>query len=176
MKALALCGVALASLLLTSCSGSGSDPAPPPDEVADVAWSPCDGLTAARVSEIAGEPMLEQTGTVDQPRCTFTPRTEGGAAYDVNYLWFDGGLDDALDAMGAVSSQLHQVSVPGADSARIAVRERNSGIVVTGFVQTNGLVQSVNAVHLAPYDKRALVTSTTDLLAELARQAPATAP
>lgn len=169
MRALALCGLALASLLLTGCSGS--DPAPP-DDVADVGWSPCDGLTAARVSEIAGEPMEEQDGTTDRPRCTFTPKTEGGAAYDVNFLLFDGGLDAALDAMGAVSSQLHPVTVPGADSARIAVRERESGIAVTGFVQVGGLVQSVNAAHLPPYDRDALVASTTDLLAELVRQAP----
>ena len=169
MRALALSGLALASLLLTACSGSESAP---PDDVADVGWSPCDGLTAERVSEIAGEPMEEQTGTTDQPRCTFTPTTEGGAAYDVNFLLFDGGLDAALDAMGAVSSQLHPVTVPGADSARIAVRERKSGIAVTGFVQVGGLVQSVNAAHLAPYDRDALVASTTDLLAELVRQAP----
>lgn len=71
----------------------------------------------------------------------------------VSYLWFDGGLD----------------------AARIAVRERRSGVLVTGFVQTEGLVQNVNAVHLEPYDRRALVTlvtSTTALLAALARTAP----
>ncbi len=64
------------------------------------------------------------------------------------------------------------MSVPGADAARIVVRERESGILVTGFVQTDGLVQSVNAVQLAPYDKDAIVTSATDLLAALAREAP----
>jgi hypothetical protein len=164
----------LAALLLTACSDSepGADDTHDIDDVAGVAWSPCDGLTADRVSEIAGEPMLVQTGTSDQPRCTFTPETEGGTAYDVNYLLFDGGLEDALAAMGAGSARLRPVDVPGADAARIAVRERESGILVSGFVQTAGLVQSVNAVHLSPYDRGALVASTTDLLAELVTQAP----
>lgn len=168
MRAAAL-GVALAALLLSSCSGEEE---PDADDVAGVAWSPCDGLTAERVSEIAGEPMVEQTGTQDEPRCTFTPETEGGAVYDVNYLFFDGSLDDALDAMGTASVRLRPVEVPGAESARIAVRERETGILVAGFVQTDGLVQSVNAVHLVPYDEDALVASTTDLLGELVTQAP----
>lgn len=169
MRAAALAGALLASMLLTACSG---DEKPEVDDVTAVAWSPCDGVTAAEVSRIAGEPMVAQTGTTEQPRCAFTPETEGGPAFDVNYLSFDGGLDAALDAMGGASSRLRSVPVPGADAARVAVRERESGILVTGFVQTGGLVQSVNAVHLAPYDKDALVTSTTELLAALVREAP----
>jgi len=165
-----LAGVALAALLLTACSSDAD--LPEGDELTGVGWSPCDGLTAAKVSRIVGEPMEMQTGTTDQPRCTFTPVTEGGPAYDVSYLLFDGGLDEALDAMGAASTLLEPVAVPGAEAARIAVRERDSGTLVSGFVQTDGLVQSVNAVGLAPYDKDALVDTTTDLLAELAEQAP----
>jgi threonine dehydratase len=39
-------------------------------------------------------------------------------------------------------------------------------------VQTDGLVQSVNAVQVRPYDERAVVAGTRVLLGELARQAP----
>jgi hypothetical protein len=165
----ALAGVLLAPLLLAACSGAEE---PSADNVAAVAWNPCDGVGADQVSRIAGEPMVAQTGTAEQPRCVFTPETEGGPAYEVSYLWFDGGLDAALDSMGAASTRLRPVSVPDAVSARLAVRERESGILVTGFVQTDGLVQSVNAVQIASYDKEALVTSTTALLAALAREAP----
>lgn len=163
-----------AAALLAGCSSSPSDPAPSADasKAPEVGWSPCDGLTEAAVTRIAGAPVTMQTGTTDQPRCTFVPRDKGGPAYDVSYLFFDGGLGRALDSMGAIATQLHPVSVPGADAARIAVRERRSGILVTGFVQTKGLVQSVNAVQLRPYDKDAIVTSTTALLAALARKAP----
>jgi hypothetical protein len=172
VRAARLSGAVLASLLLAACSSGESPDEPTGDELVAVAWSPCDGVTAAEVSRIAGEPMVEQAGTTEQPRCVFTPETEGGPAFDVNYLWFDGGLDEALDSMGAASEQLRPVSVPGADAARIAVRERASGVLVSGFVQTEGLVQSVNAVQIAPYDKDAMVTSTTALLAALAREAP----
>lgn len=162
-----------AAALLAGCSSSPEGaPSDRQSQAADVAWNPCDGLTAAGVSRIAGERVTVRTGTADQPRCTFVPQRKGGPAYDVSYLWFDGGLDAALDSMGGISGQLRPVTVPGADAARIAVRERRSGILVTGFVQTRGLVQSVNAVHLRPYDRQAFVTSTTALLAALARAAP----
>ena len=165
--------VVAAAVLLAGCSSSPGDaPTAQESKAADVAWNPCDGLTASGVSRLAGERVTMQTGTADQPRCTFVPVAKGGPAYDVSYLWFDGGLDAALDSMGAAGAQLRPVRVPGADAARIAVRERSSGILVTGYVQTEGLVQSVNAVHLSPYDRAAFVTSATDLLAALARAAP----
>jgi hypothetical protein len=46
-------------------------------------------------------------------------------------------------------------------------------VLVSGFVQTEGLVQSVNAVQLRPYDERAVVSGTRRLLAALAAHAPA---
>jgi hypothetical protein len=137
-----------------------------------VAWSPCDGLTAARVSRLLGEPVREHDGTASQPQCTFVPQERGGAAYQVSYLWFDGGLDAALRSTGRLGSQLRPVRVPGADAARLAVARRASGVLTTGFVQTDGLVQSVNAVQVRPYDERAVVAGTRALLGELARQAP----
>ncbi|WP_460831659.1 hypothetical protein [Nocardioides hungaricus] len=170
MRAVAL-AVATAAAL-TGCSGSPeAEPAPAPTGVAGVAWSPCDDLTARQVGEIAGEPVKERTGTRASPRCTFVPATKGGPAYDVSYLFFDGGLDAALAAMGTVGKQLESVDVPGAEAARLAVKERKDGVLVTGFVQADGLVQSVNAVRLEPYDSDALVRSVTDLMALLAKNA-----
>ena len=164
------------TVALTACSAEDAEPeAPDAADVSDaagVSWSPCDELTAKQVGAIAGEAVKENNGTEDAPRCVFLPVEKGGPAYDVSYLFFDGGLDTALDAMGTVAEQLEPVDVPGAEAARIAVRERTDGILVTGFVQTEGLVQSVNAVQLEGFDRDRLVTSTTALLAELARQAP----
>lgn len=169
MRAVAL-AVAMA-VLLTGCATS-EDPEPTAADAAGVDWSPCDKLTARQVAALAGERMKENTGTTDAPRCVFLPVAKGGAAYDVSYLFFDGGLDTALDAMGTVSEQLESVEVAGADAARLAVRERNDGILVTGFVQTDGLVQSVNAVRLEPYDRDTMVESTMELMALLVEHAP----
>ena len=174
MRPAALAVVVLAALVTTSCSSDGSaGDEPSGDDIKAVAWSPCDDLTAERVSEVVGEQVTEQNGTTTEPRCAFTPETEGGAAYDVNYLLFTGGLDAALDAMGAAGTQLRPVTVPGANAARIAVRAKDTGLLVTGFVETDGLVQSVNVAELAPYDRDAVVASTTALLAELVKNAPA---
>ena len=166
---------------ITAATGcSSQEPEPPAAAIASAAaqvgWSPCDALPADTVGGLVGERVSQETGTTDAPRCTFTPRTEGGAAYAINYLWFDGGLDAALDAAqetaGASAAQLRPITVAGAESARIAVRTQESGILVTGFVQTPGLVQSVNAAQPTPYDERRVVRGTKALLAELARRAP----
>lgn len=159
------------AVVLTGCASS-EEPEPTAADAAGVDWSPCDELTAKEVGAIAGQPVTENNGTQDAPRCVFLPVEEGGPAYDVSYLFFDGGLDTALDAMGTVAEQLEAVDVPGAEAARVAVKERKDGILVTGFVQTDGLVQSVNAVQLEGADREQLVTSTTDLLAELVANAP----
>lgn len=179
MRALTLAALAAAVLALGGCSSSdgsgGSDPdaGAAASEAAGVGWSPCDGLSAKRVTQLVGSTVTMETGTADGPRCTFLPATEGEPAYDVSYLFFDGGLDNALTAMGQAGTQLEKVDVPGAESARLAVKTKRSGVLVTGFVQTRGLVQSVNAVDLRPYDEGDLVAATTALMTELAAEAPA---
>ena len=165
--------------LATACTADEEDPPPAAPDASTgvgVAWSPCDGLTAAQVGRLVGEQMIEQTGTAEEPRCTFTPAAEGGPAFDVSYLWFDGSLNEALDAMGSASARLRPATVDGADAARLAVRERASGVLVTGFVQTRGLVQSVNAVQLKPYTSAQVVAGTVGLLEALVRAAPDSPP
>lgn len=159
--------------MLAACSSDTNDQEPDPAaSAAAVGWSPCDGLTAESVEALVGQPVTEVDGTADQPRCTFTPVEKGGAAYGVSYLFFDGGLDEALAAMGAAGSTLEPVEIEGAEAARIAVDARDDGLLVTGFVQTEGLVQSVNAVQLTPYDEQQVVSGTRRLLATLAERAP----
>jgi hypothetical protein len=172
MRAVATLAAAALALVVTGCSSEEPRASDAESAAANVAWSPCDDLTAATVRDLVGEPVTERTGSVTAPRCTFVPKRTGGAAYDISYLWFAGGLDEALDAMGAAGTQLEPVDVAGADAARLVVRTQRSGVLVTGFVQTDGLVQSVNAVELAPYDRAQLVAGTKSLLAELAAEAP----
>jgi hypothetical protein len=176
MRALILVAALTAATALAGCSSDGSDPSsassPDASDIAGVAWSPCDDLTAASVSRLVGAAVKEDNGTPEAPRCTFTPARAGGAAYDVSYLWFDGGLDAALDTMGASGAQLKKVDVAGADAARLVVSAKRSGVLVTGFVQTDGLVQSVNAVQIAPYDEAQVVDGTKALLGALAERAP----
>ena len=39
--------------------------------------------------------------------------------------------------------------MPGADAARLVVNANRKATLVTGFVQTGGLIETVNAVQLA---------------------------
>jgi hypothetical protein len=178
MRTHAIVVAVLAAAALAGCSSSDDTPTADPSQAAsaaDVGWSPCDGLDVATVSRFTGEEMNENTGTADLPRCTFTPVVKGGPAFDVNYLWFDGGLTEALDSMGKVPGTDTDMDVPGADAARLVVHARRPAIFVTGFAQSGGLVQSVNTVQLRPYDERSVVEATTRLLATLVREAPADA-
>jgi hypothetical protein len=165
----------LAAAALAGCTSSDDTPTADPSQAASAAavgWSPCDGVDAATVSRFTAEEMTENTGTADQPRCTFTPVQKGGPVLDVNYLWFDGSLAEALDSVGKVPGVTTDIEVPGADAARLVVHARRPAIFVTGFVQSGGLVQSVNTVQLKPYDERSVTEATTKLLATLAREAP----
>ena len=179
MRAVVVALGAAGLIALAGCSSSDSSPeaesSPDPSDIMGVGWSPCDDLTARSVSRLVGSAVKENDGTATAPRCTFTPVPTGGPAYDVSYLWFDGGLDAALDAMGASGAQLKSVDVAGAEAARIVVRAQKSGVLVTGFVQTDGLVQSVNAAQVAPYDQKQVTAGTKALLTELAEHAPAPA-
>jgi hypothetical protein len=174
VKAPVLAAALLAAVLTAGCSAGSESPDPTAavSDAADVGWSPCDGLDAAQVGRFAGEQLAEQTGTADQPRCAFTPVAKGGPAFDVNYLFFDGGLDEAWRTMGEVQGRVSRIDVPGADAARLVVHARRPAVLVTGFVQSGGLVQSVNAVQLRPYDEQRVVEATRQLLAALVRAAP----
>lgn len=172
MRAVIATITAAGLLALSGCSSD--EKSPDSSDIMATAWSPCDDLTAATVSRLVGEQVHEDNGTPEVPRCTFTPVAKGGAAYDLSYLWFDGGLDAALDTMGATGAQLKPVDVAGAEAARLVVSPSKTGVLATGFVQTAGLVQSVNAAQLSPYDRKRVAAGTTALLAELAKNAPTT--
>jgi hypothetical protein len=171
MRALVAAATAAALLGVAGCSGGGSDD-PDSADIAALSWSPCDDLTAAAVGDLVGSPVKEHDGTETAPRCTFTPVEKGAPAYDVSYLWFDGGLDDALTAMGATGTQLEPIDIPGATAARMVVRPQKTGVVATAFVETDGLVQSVNAAQITPYDEDLVVSGTKALLTALVENAP----
>jgi hypothetical protein len=53
------------------------------------------------------------------------------------------------------------------------VNTSRKATLVTGFVQTGGLVETVNAVQLGSSEPGAVVRATRTVLATLARHAPA---
>ena len=163
----ALVAVLLAAATLAACSGVPPRPDVPRARQHDDRRSGGRRLEPLRRPHRRhGQPPRRRSGArrttappthpaAPSPRCA-----KGGAAYDVSYLWFDGGLDAALDAMGATGAQLEPVDVAGAEAARLVVDPSKTGVLVTGFVQTDGLVQSVNAAQLAPYDRNQVVATT----------------
>ncbi|MBC9732552.1 DUF3558 family protein [Nocardioides marmotae] len=136
-------------------------------------WNPCDDLTAAEVGRLLGEEVREEVGEPGAMRCTFVPVAEGGATIDVNYLWFDGSFAEAWDSIGAdVAGKVRDVDVPTAEAARTVEQVTDDAAVVTGFVQTGGLIESVNAIVLDPAERDRLVRATRGMLRLLSERAP----
>lgn len=176
-------GVVLVAVLaagtLTGCSG---DPAPEdvaPTTEAEPAWNPCSGLDAETVGADFGAVFNTRVGSPDAPECTYTPQADGGPAFEVNYQTYAGSLEDLMETFGLLEEEgrttVDAPDVAGADDARIIVdlppEQDDDTINITAFVQNGQLVQVVNALQPAPYDRDALVASVKALLADLAANA-----
>lgn len=168
------------ALVVAGCSG-GDEPALPPrtpipTELAEPKYNPCDALDPTEVADLFGAAFDQQTGTDQEPRCTFTPTVEGETVLDINYELYGGTLEDIVTQLGdpGDTSELRQPRVPGASGARIVIDSASDALAVTGLVRNGRLVQVVNALDLTPYDKEATVSAVRQLMTTLAAQAQET--
>ncbi|MCA1981790.1 DUF3558 family protein [Nocardioides nematodiphilus] len=183
----------LAPLALAGCGGAAdngatSDPTPAPASASTPATSsasssasptgkpfnPCDGLDVAAISQALGSPLKLATGTAAEPRCALLPKKHGDPTFELSYLWFDGGLDAAWQAItdkpaGAVT----EPQIKGADATKLIVQRKKSGYLVSAFMQNGDLIQSLNGAALPPYDASAMQRATTAILTQLSAAAPA---
>ena len=172
---------ALAVLLtLAGCSSSSSSSSSAPEKAPDptptatpATWNPCSGLDAKRVGRALGARVTEETGTPDNPRCAFLPVSKDGPTLNVTYTQFDGSFERAWTSMGHIDGAVRDLDIAGATAARVVVNRSPKAVFVTGFVQSHGLIETVNAVQLRPYDATAVTAATRDVLATLVARAPA---
>ncbi|WP_435746456.1 hypothetical protein [Nocardioides sp. SYSU DS0663] len=153
--------------LLGACSEEPEQTGPPP-----TSWSPCSDLEPEEVSALLGEEVTEETGATGVERCTYVPVAEGGPTLDLNYLWFDGPFEEAWDTIGDVAGRVQDLEVPTADGARMVVQTTDEAVVVTAFVQTGGLVESVNGISLDTDDRGRLVRAARGVIRLLSARAP----
>ncbi|GGO74236.1 DUF3558 family protein [Nocardioides deserti] len=168
-------------LLLAGCSGGGGDEDEPAGASphggattpAATSWNPCDDVEPEEVGELLGSAVTEEDGEPGAMRCTYLPVEEGGPTLDVNYLWFDGSFAEAWETIGGdVAGRVSDLDLPTADAARTVVQVTDDAVVVTGFVQTGGLIESVNAIVLDPGQRDSLLRATRGLLRLLSERAP----
>ncbi|WP_309650003.1 hypothetical protein [Nocardioides sp.] len=163
-------GLGLAATLV-ACGGE----APATDPAAAVPttplWNPCDGLTAEGVGEVLGADVTMDAGRPAAPRCAFTPAEEGGAAVDANYVLFPAGLDEAWDTMGQLDGAVTNPTIAQADDARMVVNIDGGSLLVTGFVQNDDLIQVVNLVDPAPYDRAVGLRAVRQVMTDLSAHA-----
>ncbi len=176
----ALLGLLLAALLLAGCSGDDETEAVAPrtelpSTPAEALWNPCSALDRAEVNELFDVDFSQQTGTPAAPVCTFTPTREGRVVIDVNYNLFQGTLRDIVRQLGTPNAEGATLTAPRlrhADGARIiSTIDEDDTLAVTGFVRNGRLIQVVNAIDPAPYDKPAIVRGVRALMNRLAERA-----
>lgn len=174
----ALLAVALAaSTALSACSGDEpAQIAPPEPQVsAEPAWNPCSGLDIETVTELFGTTYTTRLGTAEAPVCTFAPQTDGEPVVDVNYQTFPGSLGELLKTFGQTEvpgrTQVTTPDVEGADDVRLIIDGNDGTFVATAFVRNGLLVQILNVLDLAPYDRRELLRGVDVLMADLAANA-----
>lgn len=163
----------LAGLGAGCADGSGgAETADPEAEAPAPAWNPCSSLEPAVVSETYATTFATRVGSADAPTCTFAPQSEGEPVLDVNYQLFAGSLGELLETFGETEEEgrtsVLTPTVPGADDARLIVDTGDDTFVLTGFVQSGPLVQIVNVLDPAPYDRDRLLNATETVMADLA--------
>ena len=137
-------------------------------------FNPCDGLDVAAITTTLGSPLKRVTGTAGTPRCALLPKQHGDPTFELSYLWFDGGLDAAWQAItDKPAGTVTEPHVPGADATKLIVQRKDSGYVVSAFMQNGNLIQSLNGVALPPYDAHAMQRATMAILTQLSAAAPA---
>ncbi|MCD4533267.1 hypothetical protein LRP67_04125 [Nocardioides sp. cx-169] len=141
--------------LLTACSDD--EPPPSPHGEAADPWNPCDGITPAQARKAFGTAFTIDEGAEGEPRCVLTPKEKGGPAMEANYLLFPAGLDAAFEGMGELEGETLEIEVPGADDARLVISPEKDSLLISGFVQNGDLIQTLNLVDPAPFDRAAAV-------------------
>lgn len=168
-------GALLGGLTLAVTLAACGDEPPASDPAAAVPttplWNPCDGLSPEGVGEVLGAQVTMDAGRPAAPRCAFTPAEEGGAAIDANYVLFPAGLDEAWDTMGALDGTVTNPPIAGADDARMVVNVQEGSLLVTGFVQNADLIQVVNLVDPAPYDRAVGLRAVRQVMTDLSAHA-----
>ncbi|MFB9314253.1 hypothetical protein [Nocardioides plantarum] len=170
----AFVGLAVLGLVLTGCSGDPEPPSPDPTSAAPVepAWNPCSSLDADAVIKRLGAAYSVRRGTPDEPTCIFVPQADGDPAVTVNYQTIASSLTELLKTFGQTEqpgrTSVTTPRVPGASDARLIVDVSNDTLAITGFVRNGLLVQTVDAIDPAPFDRTALTKDVTSLMADLA--------
>ena len=159
--------------LLAACSGDDAGPAAAAPTPSEALWNPCDGLDAQVIGRRFATTYDVDAGTAQQPTCRLAPADDGAPALEANYLLFDASLDDVLKTFGEAddATSLTHPDVAGADDAALVALVRQKTLLVTGFVQNDDLIQTVNVVAPAPFDRSQVVRATRDVLADFSAHA-----
>lgn len=174
MKADRLKGLGLGLVvLLAACGEDVGDPTDFSASEKPALWNPCDAIDATFVEEHFGSVAEEKNGTPTKPECRFVPdEASGQPALEANYLQYPAGLEETFAQMDLPEeATISSPAIEGADDARLIINEGEDHLGVTGFVQNDNLIQNVDVVAPAPYDRARVVAGVEAALAAFSQHA-----
>jgi hypothetical protein len=169
----AMCVLVLAlPVLLGGCGGDDDEPPPVAPTPTEALWNPCDAFDADDVGREFGGAVTKDDGTPTSPLCSFSPTAEGDPVVDANYQIYAAGLDKIFETLGhSETATVRSPKVRGADDARVVIDSDDHQLYVSGFVQNGDLIQTVDAIDPAPYDRDRVVRAVTWALGRLSEHA-----
>ena len=166
--------LALALPALVLVAGCSNDDGPPPaaPTPTEAQWNPCDALDAEDVGREFGGAVTKDDGTPTSPVCAFSPTAEGDPVIDANYQLYPAGLAEDLRDAGPLRDRDGHL----AEGARRRRREGgrrpdDDQLYVSGFVQNGDLIQTVDAIDPAPFDRDRVVQAVIWALGRLSTHA-----
>lgn len=164
----------VAALLLSGCGDDEAVGEKPdlPDET-PARWNPCDVLNARFIEQQFGSVTTEENGEPAAPECRFKPEEKSGQpVVTASYLLFSGSLDEAWETMDQpANADVTEPGIEGADDARVVIDVESRQLYVTGFVENGDLIQNVNVVDPAPFDKQQVLAGVRATLTVLSQHA-----
>lgn len=156
-----------------SASSSTSSPRQDVREVPD----PCEAIDPAEVAALVGVREVEAAadGAPNYRGCTYTDTatnvvvltsTVYASSADFEQIW--------ASVVDSIQAETTNVEVPGAEGARVIVAADEQSLAVSGVAAANGIVDQVNLLAPAPYDRDAQIAAITVVLERLvAHSSPA---
>lgn len=176
-------GIGLAIALLgTAACASESDGADPDDISTQTSFptvearevpDPCAAITPDEVATLIGVDALETLadGGSSYRGCSYTDVSTDLVALTTTVYASNADFEDVWSSVAeSIQSEVLDVEVAGAEGARLIIAEQEGSLAISGVASANGIVDQVNLLTPAPFDRNTQIAAATTILESLVAQ------
>lgn len=177
----AVVAVGLLGAVLAGCSDDDASTPPEgastqtsfPTSEARAVPDPCAALPAEEVATLVGVDAVEPTpdGAESYRGCSYTDLATDVVVLTTTLYASDADFEAVWQSVvGSIEADTTEVTVPGADGARLITAAQEESLAISGVAAANGVVDQVNLLVPAPYDLAAQTAAVTTVLERLVAQ------